>query len=62
MYCVNGKYFADLYRNKLSGYAQWCEFFAAAPALATAVANVIADPDVRPDGDVVLSAFILGME
>lgn len=25
MYCVNGKYFADLYRNKLSGYAQWCE-------------------------------------
>lgn len=24
MYCVNGKYFADLYRNKLSGYAQWC--------------------------------------
>lgn len=38
------------------------EFFAAAPALATAVANVIADPDVRPDGDIVLSAFILGME
>lgn len=25
MYCVNGKYFADLYRNKLSGYAEWCE-------------------------------------
>ena len=25
MYCVNGKCFADLYRNKLSGYAQWCE-------------------------------------
>lgn len=25
MYCVNGKYFADLYRNKLSGYADWCE-------------------------------------
>ena len=25
MYCVNGKYFADLYRNKLSGYARWCE-------------------------------------
>lgn len=24
MYCVNGKYFADLYRNKLSGYSQWC--------------------------------------
>ena len=24
MYCVNGKYFADLYRNKLSGYAEWC--------------------------------------
>lgn len=24
MYCVNGKYFADLYRNKLSGYADWC--------------------------------------
>ncbi len=23
MYCVNGKYFADLYRNKLSGYAEW---------------------------------------
>lgn len=23
MYCVNGKYFADLYRNKLSGYHQW---------------------------------------
>lgn len=29
MYCVNGKYFADLYRNKLSGYAEWfdCEFY-----------------------------------
>lgn len=25
MYCVNGKYFADLYRNKLSGYAYWRE-------------------------------------
>lgn len=25
MYCVNGKHFADLYRNKLSGYADWCE-------------------------------------
>lgn len=25
MYCVNGKYFADLYRNRLSGYAEWCE-------------------------------------
>ena len=25
MYCVNGKYFADLYRNKISGYADWCE-------------------------------------
>lgn len=24
MYCVNGKHFADLYRNKLSGYANWC--------------------------------------
>ena len=23
MYCVNGKYFTDLYRNKLSGYHQW---------------------------------------
>lgn len=23
MYCVNGKYFADLYRNKLSGYHDW---------------------------------------
>ena len=23
MYCVNGKYFADLYRNRLSGYADW---------------------------------------
>ena len=25
MYCVNGKHFADLYRNKISGYADWCE-------------------------------------
>ena len=25
MYGVNGKHFADLYRNKLSGYAEWCE-------------------------------------
>ena len=25
MYSVNGKYFADLYRNKLSGYAGWCD-------------------------------------
>ena len=25
MYCVNGKYFTDLYRNKISGYAEWCE-------------------------------------
>lgn len=24
MYCLNGKYFADLYRNKLSGYEEWC--------------------------------------
>lgn len=24
MYCVNGKHFADLYRNKISGYADWC--------------------------------------
>lgn len=23
MYCVNGKHFADLYRNKLSGYHEW---------------------------------------
>ncbi|WP_280122581.1 transposase [Duncaniella muricolitica] len=23
MYCVNGKYFADLYRNRISGYADW---------------------------------------
>lgn len=23
MYCVSGKYFSDLYRNKLSGYADW---------------------------------------
>ena len=25
MYCVNGKHFADLYRNSISGYAEWCE-------------------------------------
>lgn len=25
MYCVNGKHFADLYRNKLSGYHDWCD-------------------------------------
>ena len=25
MYCVNGKYFAGLYRNKFSGYAEWRE-------------------------------------
>lgn len=25
MYCVNGKYYADLYRNKLSGYHEWNE-------------------------------------
>jgi transposase len=25
MYCVNGKHFADLYRDKLSGYNDWCE-------------------------------------
>ncbi len=25
MYGVNGKHYADLYRNKLSGYHQWCE-------------------------------------
>lgn len=25
MYCVNGKHFAELYRNKISGYATWCE-------------------------------------
>lgn len=25
MYGVNGKYYADLYRNKLSGYHEWCE-------------------------------------
>jgi len=24
MYCVNGKHFADLYRNKISGYSNWC--------------------------------------
>lgn len=23
MYCVNGKHFADLYRNKISGYVDW---------------------------------------
>lgn len=25
MYCVNGKYYADLYRNKLSGYSDWVD-------------------------------------
>lgn len=25
MYCANGKYFAGLYRNKLSDYAEWRE-------------------------------------
>lgn len=25
MYCVNGKHFADLYRNRISGYAEWWE-------------------------------------
>lgn len=25
MYCVNGKHFADLYRNRISGYAAWCD-------------------------------------
>ena len=25
MYCVNGKHFAELYRNRISGYADWCE-------------------------------------
>lgn len=25
MYCVNGKLFAELYRNKISGYAEWCD-------------------------------------
>lgn len=25
MYCVNGKHFAELYRNKISGYAEWCD-------------------------------------
>lgn len=25
MYCVNGKHFADLYRNKISGYHDWCD-------------------------------------
>ena len=25
MYCVNGKHFTDLYRNKISGYVEWCE-------------------------------------
>jgi transposase len=25
MYCVNGKHFAELYRNKLSGYCDWRE-------------------------------------
>ena len=23
MYCVNGKHFSDLYRNKISGYGEW---------------------------------------
>ncbi len=26
MYCVNGKHFAELYRNRLSGYTDWCEY------------------------------------
>ena len=25
MFCVNGKYFAELYRNRISGYTEWCE-------------------------------------
>lgn len=25
MYCVNGKHFADLYRNKISGCHDWCD-------------------------------------
>ncbi len=25
MYCVNGKHFAELYRNRISGYSEWCE-------------------------------------
>lgn len=25
MYCVNGKHFADLYRNRISGYGEWLE-------------------------------------
>lgn len=25
MYCVNGKHFSDLYRNKISGYHDWCD-------------------------------------
>lgn len=25
MYCVNGKHIADLYRNKISGYHDWCD-------------------------------------
>lgn len=25
MYCVNGKYFAELYRNRISGYNEWRE-------------------------------------
>ena len=25
MYCINGKHFAELYRNKISGYAEWRE-------------------------------------
>lgn len=24
MYCVNGKHYAELYRNRLSGYHEWC--------------------------------------
>ena len=25
MYCVSGKYSANLYRNRISGYAEWCD-------------------------------------
>ena len=25
MYCVSGKHIAEIYRNRISGYAQWCE-------------------------------------
>ncbi len=25
MYCVNGKYFAEQYRNRISGYTEWRE-------------------------------------